>query len=127
MSVLPGGLTQTIKQAPEAGARIGASRYEYTARRNGTHPKTVATPAGQLDLAVFKLRQGSFFPSLVDRFGFCGGCVVTPRPQVADDLGQGAPPLPRTTLLQDTQDEARAHPRLDVNPPPRPRVNPEPH
>ncbi|WP_216593607.1 transposase [uncultured Actinomyces sp.] len=81
-----------MEQAPEAGARIGASRYEYTARRNGTHPKTVATPAGQLDLAVFKLRQGSFFPSLVDRFGFCGGCVVTPRPQVADDLGQGAPP-----------------------------------
>ena len=53
----------------EAIARIGAERYERTdertTRRNGTRPKVLATPAGELDLVIPKLRQGSFFPSLL--------------------------------------------------------------
>ncbi|AMD87168.1 transposase [Actinomyces radicidentis] len=54
----------------EAEAVIGASRYERTpervTRRNGKRSKTVATTAGQVDLAIPKLRQGSFFPSLLN-------------------------------------------------------------
>ena len=48
---------------------IGAQRYERTPhrtnRRNGTRPKTVATTAGEVELAIPKLRTGSFFPSLL--------------------------------------------------------------
>ena len=53
----------------EAAAVIGAQRYERTPhrtnRRNGTRPKTVATTAGEVKLAIPKLRTGSFFPSLL--------------------------------------------------------------
>ena len=53
----------------EAAAVIGAGRYERTPhrtnRRNGTRPKTVATTAGEVELAIPKLRTGSFFPSLL--------------------------------------------------------------
>ena len=52
-----------------AAAVIGAGRYERTPqrtnRRNGTRPKTVATTAGEVELAIPKLRTGSFFPSLL--------------------------------------------------------------
>ena len=51
----------------EAAAVIGAGRYERTSertnRRNGTRPKTVATTAEEVELAIPKLRTGSFFPS----------------------------------------------------------------
>ena len=54
----------------EATAKIGAARYERTpertTRRNGTRPKTLATPAGEVDLQIPKLREGSFFPSLLN-------------------------------------------------------------
>ena len=53
----------------EAAAVIGAQRYERTPqrtnRRNGTRPKTVATTAGEVELAIPKLRTGSFFPFLL--------------------------------------------------------------
>ena len=53
----------------EAAAVIGAQRYERTPqrtnRRNGTRPKTVATTAGEVELAIPELRTGSFFPSLL--------------------------------------------------------------
>ena len=53
----------------EATAVIGAGRYERTqdrrTRRNGRRPKRLATTAGEVDLAIPKLRQGSFFPSLL--------------------------------------------------------------
>ena len=53
----------------EAAAVIGAQRYERTPertnRRNGTRLKTVATTAGEVELAIPKLRTGSFFPSLL--------------------------------------------------------------
>src|SRR5690606_35845574 len=55
----------------EAAAVIGAARFERsnerTTHRNGTRPKTITTTAGQLDLRIPKLRQGSFFPSLLER------------------------------------------------------------
>jgi len=54
----------------EATERIGAARYERTgdrvAERNGHRPRTLSTKAGDLWLAIPKLRQGSFFPSLLE-------------------------------------------------------------
>jgi len=53
----------------EATVKIGAARYERTpertTRRNGTRSKVLATPAGEVDLQIPKLREGSFFPSLL--------------------------------------------------------------
>ena len=53
----------------EAAAVIGAGRYERTPertnRRNGKRLKTVATTAGEVELAIPKLRTGSFVPSLL--------------------------------------------------------------
>lgn len=55
----------------EAAAFIGAAPFERTpervTQRNGTRSKTITTTAGQLDLRLPKLRQGSFFPSLLER------------------------------------------------------------
>lgn len=55
----------------EARAVIGAARYERTSdrvtQRNGTRPRTLTTTAGDLDLRIPKLREGSFFPSLLER------------------------------------------------------------
>ena len=55
----------------EAAAFIGAGRFERSpervVQRNGTRPKMITTTAGQLDLRIPKLRQGSFFPSLLER------------------------------------------------------------
>jgi putative transposase len=50
---------------------IGAGPWEHTptrtAQRNGTRPRLFSTPAGDLELAIPKLRWGSFFPSLLER------------------------------------------------------------
>ncbi|MFJ7200673.1 MULTISPECIES: IS256 family transposase [unclassified Streptomyces] len=55
----------------EAAARIGAEWDEHTeartAYRNGHREKTLTTQAGDLELAIPKLRTGSFFPSLLER------------------------------------------------------------
>ncbi len=55
----------------EATATIGAARYERsedrTAQRNGHRPRLLTTPAGDVELAIPKLREGSFFPSLLER------------------------------------------------------------
>ncbi|MCB1298556.1 MAG: IS256 family transposase [Microthrixaceae bacterium] len=55
----------------EATAVIGAAPYERTTdrttQRNGTRPRTLSTTAGDLDLRIPKLREGSFFPSLLER------------------------------------------------------------
>jgi putative transposase len=52
-------------------ARIGAEWNEHTetrtALRNGHRDKTLSTQAGDLDLAIPKLRSGSFFPALLER------------------------------------------------------------
>jgi putative transposase len=55
----------------DASERIGADRYERTdtrtTQRNGSRPKLVATQAGDVELAIPKLRQGSFFPVILER------------------------------------------------------------
>jgi putative transposase len=55
----------------EASAVIGAGPYERSedrlTLRNGHRAKLVSTPAGDLELAIPKLREGSFFPSLLER------------------------------------------------------------
>src|SRR3954467_14589300 len=55
----------------EATAFIGAGRHERTdtrtAQRNGHRPRLLSTPAGDVELGIPKLRQGSFFPSLLER------------------------------------------------------------
>jgi putative transposase len=65
--MLQAGLQDLINA--EATARIGAAPHERTpertTRRNGTRPKTLQTPAGEVEVAIPKLRQGSFFPSLL--------------------------------------------------------------
>jgi putative transposase len=55
----------------EATAFIGAGLFvpahERTMRRDGIRPLILATTAGELELKIPKLRQGSFFPSLLER------------------------------------------------------------
>ncbi|MEU4098212.1 transposase [Streptomyces sp. NPDC026673] len=55
----------------EATAKIDAGWNEHidtrTALRNGHRDQTLSTQAGDLDLAIPKLRSGSFFPSLLER------------------------------------------------------------
>ncbi|WP_104082767.1 IS256 family transposase [Cryobacterium sp. Y11] len=67
-------VTETLYQElidAEATAHIGADRFERsddrTAQRNGTRPRVLTTTAGDLNLKIPKLRQGSFFPALLER------------------------------------------------------------
>ena len=54
----------------EAEVVIGAGRYERseerTTHRNGTRARVLSTKAGDVDLAIPKLRQGSYFPSFLE-------------------------------------------------------------
>ncbi len=53
----------------EAATAIGAGRYERTesrtTERNGSRPRLLTTHAGDVQLAIPKLRAGSFFPSIL--------------------------------------------------------------
>ncbi len=55
----------------ELTAVIGAGPWERVdgrlAQRNGSRPRTLTTPAGDLELRIPKLRSGTFFPSLLER------------------------------------------------------------
>lgn len=51
-------------ESRKPGAVPSAAR---SAQRNGSRPKTITTTAGDLSLRIPKLRQGSFFPSLLER------------------------------------------------------------
>ena len=55
----------------EASAVIGARPHERsdsrTTQRNGHRPRLLSTTAGDVELKIPKLRQGSFFPSLLER------------------------------------------------------------
>jgi putative transposase len=66
--------TETLYQElidAEATAFIGAGPFERTTdrttQRNGSRPRTLTTTTGDLDLRIPKLRQGSFFPALLER------------------------------------------------------------
>jgi putative transposase len=54
----------------EATAVVGAAPYEHspdrTTYRNGHRPKTLDTRVGRLELQIPKLRNGSYFPSLLE-------------------------------------------------------------
>ena len=54
----------------EATEKIGAGPWERsperTTHRNGSRPKVLSTKAGDLQLAIPKLRRGSFFPELLE-------------------------------------------------------------
>ena len=49
---------------------IGAERHERsetrTNQRNGTRPRVLSTPAGDVELRIPKVREGAFFPSLLE-------------------------------------------------------------
>jgi putative transposase len=54
----------------ELAAQIGADRYERSStrsnERNGHRPRVLSTKAGDVELAIPKLRKGSFFPSILE-------------------------------------------------------------
>ncbi len=54
----------------ELSAKIGAEPGERTptrsALRNGHRPKPIDTPAGAIEIGIPKLREGSFFPELLE-------------------------------------------------------------
>jgi putative transposase len=54
----------------EAAQQIGADRYERSAsrttHRNGTRARLLSTKAGDVELRIPKLREGSFFPALLE-------------------------------------------------------------
>lgn len=54
----------------EATEVIGAAPYERSesrmTERNGSRPRLLATQAGDIELAIPKLRKGSFFPSILE-------------------------------------------------------------
>lgn len=54
----------------EATEVMGAAPYERTEtrtnERNGSRPRLLATQAGDIELAIPKLRKGSFFPSILE-------------------------------------------------------------
>jgi putative transposase len=55
----------------EATERVGAARYERTetrtTQRNGHRDRLLTTKAGDVELRIPKLRQGSFFPAILER------------------------------------------------------------
>src|SRR5438552_18538516 len=57
----------------DANEAIGAARYERTetrtTHRNGTRSRLLSTKAGDVELAIPKLRYGSFFPALLSLAG----------------------------------------------------------
>ncbi len=54
----------------EAAEAIGAGRYEHSdarvTERSGHRPRLLATQAGDVNLKIPKLRNGNFFPSLLE-------------------------------------------------------------
>jgi transposase-like protein len=65
-------LTAALQELIEAelttliGAASGERTPERTALRNGHRPKLLSTPAGDVEVAIPKLRTGSFFPELLE-------------------------------------------------------------
>ncbi len=66
--------TETLYQQlieAEGTAFIGAAPFQRsearTTQRNGSRPRTLTTTAGDLNLKIPKLRNGSFFPALLER------------------------------------------------------------
>jgi transposase-like protein len=76
-----GDITETVRTSlewilqalieAEATTVIGAAPYERTeartTQRNGHRPKLFSTAAGDLELQIPKLREGTFYPSMLER------------------------------------------------------------
>ncbi len=71
LELVRGIAERMLQELIEAAAHIGTGWNEHTqartAFRNGHREKTLTTQAGDLELAIPKLRTGSFFPSLLER------------------------------------------------------------
>jgi putative transposase len=52
--------------AAQIGAKLGQRTPERAAHRNGYRPRTWDTRVGELELAIPRLRQGSYFPSFLE-------------------------------------------------------------
>jgi putative transposase len=52
--------------AAQIGAELGQRTPERVAQRNGYRPRTWDTRVGELELAIPRLRQGSYFPSFLE-------------------------------------------------------------
>jgi putative transposase len=72
LDVIRQALTLVLQALIEAEAtqQIGAARYERTeqrtAHRNGSRTRLLSTKAGDVELRIPKLREGSFFPALLE-------------------------------------------------------------
>ena len=82
----------------ELTAQIGADRYERTdARsneRNGHRSRVLSTKAGDVELAIPKLRKGSFFPSILEP---AGASTRPSMPWSWRPTCTGCPPGPSTS------------------------------
>ena len=63
----------------ELAESIGAQHHERTEtrtnRRNGARSRVLSTPAGDVELRIPKVREGAFFPSLLEPVvGWIGRC-----------------------------------------------------
>lgn len=79
-AIRAGGSTDAIRESLEfvlqalidleAAIHIGAGRYERTegrtTHRNGSRSRVLSTKAGDVNLSIPKLREGSFFPALLE-------------------------------------------------------------
>jgi putative transposase len=72
LDVIREGLALVLQALIEAEAaqQIGASRYERTetrtTHRNGARTRLLSTKASDVELRIPKLREGSFFPALLE-------------------------------------------------------------
>jgi hypothetical protein len=72
LDVIREGLALVLQALIEAEAaqHIGADRYERSAsrttHRNGSRSRLLSTKAGDVELRIPKLREGSFFPALLE-------------------------------------------------------------
>ena len=72
LDVIREGLAVVLQALVEAEAaqQVGADRYERSAsrttHRNGTRARLLSTKAGDVELRIPKLREGSFFPALLE-------------------------------------------------------------
>jgi putative transposase len=71
---------QTLMEA-EVPSQIGAGRYEHSeersTQRNGYRSRPIDTRVGTLELAIPKLRQGSYFPSWLEAHRRGGQALVS--------------------------------------------------
>ena len=82
----------------EAAQQIGAGRYERSAtrttHRNGSRARLLSTKAGDVELKIPKLREGSFFPSLLEPRRRIDRALLA---VVMEAYATGSPPARSTT------------------------------